>query len=122
MTTISFEIKLACELERVWIMLDLNSESNLEFEQVLDAFEKMGLRFVKLSQEQIKEAFDSFDKDKNGAMDQAEMAEFVTFLLKIDEIMLKQMQQWSQLNREIIQGKRKKKAKNIWGSMINKTE
>ena len=111
MTAISFDIKLACELERIWIMLELNSDSNLEFEQVLDAFQKMGLRFVKLSQEQIKEAFDSFDKDKNGVMDQAEMAEFVTVLLKIDEIMLKQMQQWSQLNRDIIQGLRKKKAK-----------
>ena len=84
MTSISFDIKLACELERIWIMLDLNQDSRLGFEQVLDCIQKMGLTFVKLSPDNIKEAFEAFDCDKNEVMDQREMGEFVTVLLQIE--------------------------------------
>ena len=72
--SVSFAIKLACELERIWIMMNLEKDSALNFLQVVDCIKKMDLNFTRLSNLQIKEIFDSFDSDGNNLMDKHEMA------------------------------------------------
>ena len=72
--SVSFSIKLACELERIWIMMNLEKDSALNFLQVVDCIKKMDLNFTRLSNLQIKEIFDSFDSDGNNLMDKHEMA------------------------------------------------
>ena len=54
MSSISFDIKLTCELERIWIILDINKDTSLNSHQVFECVKKMGLKFAKLDESHIQ--------------------------------------------------------------------
>ena len=95
--SLSFDIKLACELERIWIMLNLDEKSALSFQQVVECISKMDLKFTRLSNKQIKDIFDTFDVDGNNQMDKIEMNEFLKVTLQKEFAVLKQFEDYNNL-------------------------
>ena len=72
-TEISREIKACSEVEKIWIIFDVDKSGKLEYDEVNQYLQIMAYPSLKLSEEQTKAIFDEIDRDKSGSIDKKEM-------------------------------------------------
>ena len=79
-TPLSLEIKVMCEVEKIWIIYDRDDNRTLDFEEVIDYLKERAYPHLSLSIEELRSIMETIDIDGNGTIDKAEMG---TFLHKV---------------------------------------
>ena len=67
-TEVSRQIKIACEVEKIWILYDVDGNGSIDFDEVAEYLNIMAAQ-NKLTKEQVKIIFDQIDKDGSGSID-----------------------------------------------------
>ena len=93
-TDVSRQIKVLSEVEKIWIIFDIDNSGTLEFNEIIDYLQQMAFPQLDLSLSDIKHIFEKIDKDDSGAVDKDEMTVFLTKLMEL------------QRNLEFIKGKK----------------
>ena len=70
---VSQDIKIAAEVEKIWILYDIDESSKLEYEEIKEYIQKMAYPKVELSDAQVKKTFRMIDTDGDGQIDKEEM-------------------------------------------------
>ena len=69
------------EVEKVWILYDLDYNDSLDFEEVTLYLTEMAYPHLTITDEQLKLLFESIDLNKDGAVVKSEMTEFIRKLM-----------------------------------------
>ena len=80
-TQISRDIKVLAEVEKIWIIHDLDNNGALDFNEIEKYLTTMSDPKLNAPYEEIKKIFDSIDTDKSGSIDKKEMNVFITNLM-----------------------------------------
>ena len=72
-TKISREIKIISEVEKIWIVYDVDDNGTLDFPEIREYLEKMAFPSLSMSMEQLHQMFMAIDTDGNGCIDKQEM-------------------------------------------------
>ena len=83
-TQISYQIKLYAEVERIWLLYDIDENGFLDYDEVKLYLSEQGSAYLKLNEEQKKALFDQIDKDGSGAVDKDEMIQFLSLIVQTD--------------------------------------
>ena len=78
----SMEIKALSEVEKIWILYDLDYNGELDFTETKAYLKEMAYPYLSLSDDQLEEIFRSIDYDGSGTIDKMEMKLFVQKLMK----------------------------------------
>ena len=81
--SLSFEISLLCECERIWILFDENQDGELDFDEIYN-YISTGIPYLGLNKEEIRDLFDEIDEDGNGILDRKELLVLVKRLITKD--------------------------------------
>ena len=76
------EIKAIAEVEKIWILYDLNESGELDFDETKDYLTERAYAYKKLSDDQLHAIFVSIDYDHSGTIDKTKMKLFVKRLMK----------------------------------------
>ena len=63
---ISMEIKALAEVEKIWILYDLNNESEMDLDQTRAYLKDVAYPYLTLSDGKLNEIFSSIDADGSG--------------------------------------------------------
>ena len=80
-SSLAREIKVLAEVEKVWILYDLDYNDSLDFEEVTLYLTEMAYPHLTITDEQLKLLFESIDLNKDGAVVKSEMTEFIRKLM-----------------------------------------
>ena len=75
------EIKLLSEVEKIWIIYDVDNSGLLERNEVHDYIKQMAQPSVDLAEKQIDEIYNLIDTDGDGSIDKKEMETFLRILM-----------------------------------------
>ena len=79
------EIKILAEVEKIWILYDIDNSERLDFNEVSLYLKEMAFSNVHLTDEQLRAIFDSMDENNDGEIEKQEMANFVRALMNMDD-------------------------------------
>ena len=88
-TKMAREIKVIAEVEKIWILYDLDENGELDYEEISHYLKEVAYPHLKMTQDHIRSIFDSIDSDGNGTIDKDEMVKFVDTLLQFRKKILK---------------------------------
>ena len=80
----SKEVKVLSEVEKIWILYDLDGNETLDFEELKPYLLERAYPHLSLPEEDLKEIWGKIDLDKDGSIDKAEMGVFVKKLMEED--------------------------------------
>ena len=80
-TVASLEIKVLAEVEKIWIIYDLDQSGTLEFKEICKYLKETAYPYLTLSDQTLKELFDGMDVDGDGSITKPEMCSFVKSLI-----------------------------------------
>ena len=72
-TKVSRDIRIASEVEKIWIMYDLDRNGTLEYEEIKLYLREMAFPHLTLSEEQVDKLFDSIDENGDKEVSKEEM-------------------------------------------------
>ena len=75
--SISSEIKVLAEVEKIWILYDLNNDQSLDFSEMEVYIKDVTGPRVNLSHAQIYDLIQIIDSDKNGEISKHELTQFM---------------------------------------------
>ena len=78
---LSREIKIICEVEKIWIIYDVDCSGELDVDEIMEYLEEMAFPKLNLSLKQAKKIFRHIDTDKSGTINKEEMTDFLTHLM-----------------------------------------
>ena len=81
-TKVSKEIRILAEVEKVWIIYDLDNSGSLDKEEVKDYIKFMAGAGNSMTDDQIDQVYDMIDIDNNGSIDKAEMETFLQVMMQ----------------------------------------
>ena len=85
LTPVSKDIKVYCEVEKIWILYDRDYNGTLDFEEIVDYLKERAYPHLKLSDDQLHGIMDSIDTDGNGTIDRQEMERFLHVVLDMQK-------------------------------------
>ena len=103
-TKISRDIRILSEVEKIWILYDLDMNNTLEFEEIQKYLREMAFPHLTLSDDQVQKLFDSIDDNGDRQVTKEEMMLFVQKLLEQQKNL-----QFKNTDHIDTTGKRKKK-------------
>ena len=68
-TDVSREIKVLAEVEKIWIIFDIDDSGELEIDEVKEYLKKMAFPHLNIHEEDVQSLFDEIDTDKSGTID-----------------------------------------------------
>ena len=74
-------IKLAAEVEKIWILYDIDQNGNLDYEELVQYFNEVAVPCLSLTQTQMHEMFNELDEDNNQNISKMEMEVFLAKLI-----------------------------------------
>ena len=80
-TFVSQEIRVISEVEKIWILYDLDDNGTIDFDEMKLYIQETAFKSLKLSDSQLNEIYGTIDKDGNGTIDRDEMAQFLKLLI-----------------------------------------
>ena len=78
----SMEIKALSEVEKIWILYDLDNNGELDFDETRAYLKEMAYPYLSLSDDHLEKIYRSIDEDGSGTIDKMEMKLFVQKLMK----------------------------------------
>ena len=84
-TEISRDIRILSEVEKVWIIFDLDNSGSLNKDEIKEYIVQMAGPVLTLTDEQIDEMYHLIDTDNNGSIDKQEMEIFLRAMLSMQE-------------------------------------
>ena len=84
-TKISRDIKILAEVEKIWILYDIDSSGKIEKSECSLYLKQMAEPRMELKDEQIDEIFDLIDFDGNGDIDKFEMECFLKVIMMLQD-------------------------------------
>ena len=70
------------EVEKIWIVYDLDENGVLDYEEISLYLKKTAYPNLNLTDDHLKAMFDHIDLDGNGTIDKHEMERFLTMLIQ----------------------------------------
>ena len=80
-SSISLDIKAAAEVEKIWILYNLNEDNALEFDEVRDYLMDCAQPAIRLSDRQIHDIYTSIDTDNSGTVSKKELEQFIRLMM-----------------------------------------
>lgn len=80
-TEISREIRILAEVEKIWIIFDIDSSGHLDKVEIKDYIKYMAGPSLTLTDEQIDEVYSLIDTDNDGSIDKQEMEIFLKAMM-----------------------------------------
>ena len=77
----SLEIRILAEVEKVWIIFDIDSNGRLDKDEVKDYIKFMSEQVLELNDMQIDELYSLIDTDNDGSIDKEEMIIFLRAIM-----------------------------------------
>ena len=71
------EIKAVAEVEKIWILYDLDNNGELDFIETKAYLKEMAYPYLSITDDRLDEIFRSIDFDGSGTIDKTEMKLFV---------------------------------------------
>lgn len=84
-TDVSRDIRVTAEVEKIWIVHDVDKNGTLDFEEVKEYIKGTAFSSMDLTDYQVEEIYGTIDKDGNGSVDREEMAQFLNLLLILQD-------------------------------------
>ena len=75
-TSVATDIKVIAEVEKIWIMFDLDNNKTLDFKEI-QTYVNLMVPKVELSDEEVFDLFQAMDTDSNGKIVKNEMLQFL---------------------------------------------
>lgn len=82
-TTISREIRVLAEVEKIWIIFDLDNSGSLDRDEIKDYIKFMAGSALTLNNEHIDEIYSLIDSDNDGSINKKEMEIFLNALMHV---------------------------------------
>ena len=82
-SSLAREIKVLSEVEKIWILYDLDYNDQLDFEEVKLYLKEMAYPHLSLDEKQLETLFKSIDLNGDGAVVKSEMGDFVRKLMVV---------------------------------------
>ena len=79
---VSRDIRILAEVEKIWIMYDLDYNGTLEFDEIQKYLREMAFPHLTLTDDQVQKLFDSIDENGDREVTKEEMQLFVQKLLE----------------------------------------
>ena len=70
-------IKILAEIEKIWILYDLDGNESLDYEEIVKYLKTRAYPQLTLSDKQLETMFNEIDDDGNGTIDKSEMELFL---------------------------------------------
>ena len=83
-TRIARSIRVLAEVEKLWILKEINNDDALNYDQFEDYIMHNNIPGFKLSKDQILEVFHKMDKNSDLSIDKNEMYFFLTAVLNLN--------------------------------------
>ena len=80
-TKIATEIKVLSEVEKLWILYDLDNNQSLEYKEIRQYIQDVTDPVMILEEDEIREIFQSIDTDNSGSVQRPELTEFIRFIM-----------------------------------------
>ena len=77
----SRDVKLLAQVERIWVMYDVNNDGDLQFDEIKEYLDLI-MRNTAHSEDDLRKIFDEIDEDGNGEVDKEEMFRFLSKVIK----------------------------------------
>ena len=77
LSAFSKEVKVLAEVEKIWILYDLDGNESLDFEEIQKYLEERAFPHLSLSEDDLKDIWNKIDIDGDGTINKEEMAIFV---------------------------------------------
>ena len=77
----SLEIRILAEVEKIWIIFDLDCSGRLDRDEVKDYIKFMSEQVLDLDEKQIDELYSLIDTDNDGSIDKEEMMIFLRAIM-----------------------------------------
>ena len=74
---VSMEIKALAEVEKIWILYDLDNNGELDFKETKAYLKEMAYPYLSITDDRLDAIFRSIDFDGSGTIDKTEMKLFV---------------------------------------------
>lgn len=84
-TSISREIKLLAEVEKIWIIFDVDKDGLLDIREIADYIDSMTVPKLEMTNEQMTEVFNVIDTDGDGYIDKNEMQSFLKVVMVVQQ-------------------------------------
>lgn len=84
-TDISREIKLLAEVEKIWILYDLDKNGKLDIKEIKDYINTMAVPSLVLSDSELTSVFNKIDTDGDGYIDKKEMESFLKVMMFLQQ-------------------------------------
>ena len=75
-TSVATDIKVIAEVEKIWIMFDLDNNKTLDFKEI-QTYVNLMVPKVEISDEEVFDLFQAMDTDSNGKIVKNEMLQFL---------------------------------------------
>lgn len=82
-TAVSKDIRIISEVEKIWIIYDLDENGTLDRNELVDYIKTMAYPNLDVTDEQIDEIFNVIDTDGDGAIEKHEMELFLHVMMTI---------------------------------------
>lgn len=84
-TEVSREIRILSEVEKIWIIFDVDSSGKLDKDEIKDYIKYMAGDRLKLTDRQIDQVYELIDTDNDGSIDKLEMEIFLRAMMLLQE-------------------------------------
>mmetsp|Transcript_9702 Transcript_9702/g.16333 ORF Transcript_9702/g.16333 Transcript_9702/m.16333 type:complete len:113 (-) Transcript_9702:284-622(-) len=81
-TKTSRDIRILSEVEKIWILYDLDMNGSLELEEIQQYLREMAFPHLTLSDDQVQKLFDSIDENGDREVTKEEMGLFIGKLIE----------------------------------------
>ena len=81
-TSVSLDIKAAAEVEKIWILYNLNGDETMDFMEVMDYLIDNSKPRLTVNNQQIQDIYNRIDKDRSGLITKPELEQFIRTLME----------------------------------------
>lgn len=84
-TDVSREIRVLSEVEKIWIIFDIDNSGKLDKAEIKDYIKYMAGDGLTLTDNQIEQIYQLIDNDNDGCIDKTEMEVFLRAMMMLQE-------------------------------------
>ena len=81
-STTAMEIRLLSEVEKVWIIYDVDESGELEYDEIKSYLKEMAFPHLEIADSELRAVFDTIDVDNSGSIDKSELLDFIRKLVQ----------------------------------------